>query len=270
METGRGGQTVLNARGGGGGRNRPENSRSLGILTPKLMGFFFSRISVERGQFQGPLKIRNLHPPLIFGDFPPPPIPPNKSRNLLEIFGASTIEDFASGNNFNRAVMANSYSDFHPSISREPRSSPPYQRMLRGGKPCKTASERPSPQNVLPLLLGHFSDEFPWSFPEFPSGDPSEVIFGGSPKMVSKGQGPLNGGVSNGGVSRSGLVLPFLSFFVLFGIFPICSGICPICPFPLSRPFKSTYEEQSRKGPRHNLDLSQKKWETRGSGNSPV
>ena len=48
-------------------------------------------------------------------------------------------------------------------------------------------------------------------------------------------QGPLNGGVSNGGVSRSGRVLPFLSFFVLFcpfwdfpdfsGIFPICSGM---------------------------------------------
>ena len=81
-------------------------------------------------------------------------------------------------------------------------------------------------------------------------------------------QGPLNGGVSNGGVSRSGLVLPFLSFFVLFGTFPIFlglpdllgdgPGIFPICPFPLSRPIKSTYEEQSRKGPRHNLDLSQK------------
>ena len=42
-------------------------------------------------------------------------------------------------------------------------------------------------------------------------------------------QGPLNGGGSNGGVSRSGLVLPFLSFFVLFGTFPICSGIFPIC-----------------------------------------
>ena len=48
-------------------------------------------------------------------------------------------------------------------------------------------------------------------------------------------QAPLNGAVSNGGVSRSGLVLPFLSFFVLFcpfwgfpnfsGIFPICSGM---------------------------------------------
>ena len=37
-------------------------------------------------------------------------------------------------------------------------------------------------------------------------------------------QGPLNGGVSNGGVSRSGLVLPFLSFFVLFGTFPIFPG----------------------------------------------
>ena len=79
-------------------------------------------------------------------------------------------------------------------------------------------------------------------------------------------QGPLNGGVSNGGVSRSGLVLPFLSFFVLFRTFPIFwdfpdlrgdgPGIFPICPFPLSQPIKSTYEEQSRKGPRHNLDLS--------------
>ena len=48
-------------------------------------------------------------------------------------------------------------------------------------------------------------------------------------------QGPPNGGLSNGGASRSGLVLPFLSFFVLFrrfwdfpdfsGIFPICSGM---------------------------------------------
>ena len=37
-------------------------------------------------------------------------------------------------------------------------------------------------------------------------------------------QGPLNGGVSNGGASRSGLVLPFLSFFVLFGTFPIFLG----------------------------------------------
>ena len=48
-------------------------------------------------------------------------------------------------------------------------------------------------------------------------------------------QGPLNGGVSNGGASQSGIVLPFLSFFVLFcpfwdfpdfsGIFPIWSGM---------------------------------------------
>ena len=62
------------------------------------------------------------------------------------------------------------------------------------------------------------------------------------------------------GVSRSGLVLPFLSFFVLFGTFPTFpgfsrfvrgwSGDFPICPFPLSRPINSTYEEQSRKGPR--------------------
>ena len=97
-------------------------------------------------------------------------------------------------------------------------------------------------------------------------------------------QGPPNGGVSNEGVSRSGLVLPFLSFFVLFcpflsfwdfpGDFPDLSGdspgIFPIGPFPLSRPIISTYEEQSRKRPRHNLDLSRKKWETPGFGNTRV
>ena len=82
-------------------------------------------------------------------------------------------------------------------------------------------------------------------------------------------QGPLNGGVSNGGVSRSGLVLPFLSFLGLsrfFWDFPDLlgdgPGIFPIRRFSLSRPIKSTYEEQSRKGPRYNLDLARKKWET--------
>ena len=103
-------------------------------------------------------------------------------------------------------------------------------------------------------------------------------------------------GVSNGGfpdldfLSLSFLFCPFLSFFcpflsffVLFcpfWDFPIFlgfsrfargwSGIFPIRPFPLSRPIKSTYEEQSRKGPRHNLDLFRKKWETPGFGNPPV
>ena len=42
-------------------------------------------------------------------------------------------------------------------------------------------------------------------------------------------QGPLNGGVSNRGVSRSRLVLPFLSFFVLFGTFLIFLGFFLIC-----------------------------------------
>ena len=85
-------------------------------------------------------------------------------------------------------------------------------------------------------------------------------------------QGPLNVGVSNGVASRSGLVLPFCSFLSFLGlsrffrdfsgIFPICSGM--VRGFSrfvllLSRPFKSTYEEQSRKGPRHNLDLSREK-----------
>ena len=95
-------------------------------------------------------------------------------------------------------------------------------------------------------------------------------------------QGPLNrGGFKRGGfpiwTCPSFFVLPFLSFFVLFCpflFFFVLSrffwdfpdllgdgpGIFPIRPFPLSRPIKSTYEEQCRKGPRHNLDLSRKKW----------
>ena len=40
---------------------------------------------------------------------------------------------------------------------------------------------------------------------------------------ISRGP-PNGGGVQTGGVSRSGLVLPFLSFFVLFGTFPIFLG----------------------------------------------
>ena len=93
-----------------------------------------------------------------------------------------------------------------------------------------------------------------------------------SASRTTETQGPLNGG----GFKRGGfpiwtcpsfflLFCPFLSFLGLsrfFWDFPDLSGdgpgIFPICPFPLSRPIKSTYEEQSRKGPRHNLDLSRK------------
>ena len=96
--------------------------------------------------------------------------------------------------------------------------------------------------------------------------------------MGHKFQGPLNGGFQTGG-------FPFVLFFVILGLCSIFSGfsrfvrgislslsagILPIGPFPLSRPInpsKSTSEEQSRKGPRHNLDLSRNKWETPRFGN---
>ena len=88
-------------------------------------------------------------------------------------------------------------------------------------------------------------------FCPFPKSEPFLEIRA-SPDNGNHDQGPLNGGVSNGGVSRSGLVLPFLSFLGLsrfFWDFPDLlgdgPGIFPICPFPLSRPIKSTYEEQS-------------------------
>ena len=70
--------------------------------------------------------------------------------------------------------------------------------------------------------------------PEWQQANGVKKCENGRPKTVRNrrpsSQGPLNGGVSNGEVSRSGLVLPFLSFFVLlcpFGTFP---GIFPICP----------------------------------------
>ena len=68
-------------------------------------------------------------------------------------------------------------------------------------------------------------------------------------------------------VSFLGLSRCFRDFPDLLGDGP---GIFPIRPFSLSRPIKSTYEEQSRKGPWHNLDLSLKKWENARFGNPPV
>ena len=64
-ETGIGG--VKTYRTVEGGELAPKAApRRLGLWAPKLAIFY--RISVERGQFQGPLKIQNFHPPpLTFG-----------------------------------------------------------------------------------------------------------------------------------------------------------------------------------------------------------
>ena len=98
-------------------------------------------------------------------------------------------------------------------------------------------------------------------------------------RAIAVVKGRLTGGFQTGGfpdLDLSFLFCPFSSFLGLsrfFWDFPDFlgdgPGIFPICPFPLSRPIKSTYEEQSRKGPRHNLDLSRKKWETPGFGKPP-
>ena len=78
----------------------------------------------------------------------------------------------------------------------------------------------------------------------------------------------LNGGFQTGGVPDLDLSFLFLSLLGLsrfFWDFPDLlgdgPGNFPIYLFSLARPFKGTYEEQSRKGPRHNPDLSRKKWE---------
>ena len=93
-------------------------------------------------------------------------------------------------------------------------------------------------------------------------------------------QGPLNGGGFKRGASRSGLVLPFLSFLVLFGVFPIFLGFFPICSgmvrgfsrfvlflFGLSR-------APTRNSPERVRDtiwtFPEKKWETPRFGNPPV
>ena len=86
-------------------------------------------------------------------------------------------------------------------------------------------------------------------------------------------QGPLNGGVSNGGgFSRSGLALPFLFFPAFLDLLGDGPGISRFVLFLfLGLLIKSTYKEQSRKGPRHNLDLSQKvSGKAPGFGNTPA
>ena len=60
--------------------------------------------------------------------------------------------------------------------------------------------------------------------------------------------------------------LPDLDLSLLFC--PIISEIFLICPFSFSRPITSTYKEYSRKGLRHNQDLSQNGRETPQTGNA--
>ena len=110
------------------------------------------------------------------------------------------------------------------------------------------------------------------------SGVSREVGPENSTTVKTENQGPLNGGVSKGGgvpdLDLSFLFYPFCPFSRFFRHFPDLlgdgPGIFPMRPFSLSRPIASTYEEQSRKGPRHDLDLSRKKWETPQFGNPPV
>ena len=78
-------------------------------------------------------------------------------------------------------------------------------------------------------------------------------------------RGPVDRGFQTGGfpdLDLSFLFCLFWDFPDFLGFSPFvwdCPGIFPICPSRLSRPSNSTYEEQSRKGPRHNPDLSRKK-----------
>ena len=80
------------------------------------------------------------------------------------------------------------------------------------------------------------------------------MFFANKFSRAAKGGGFQTGGVPD--LDLSFLVCPFLSFLGLprfFWDFPDLLGDGPgiflIRPLPLSRPIKSTYEEQSRKGP---------------------
>ena len=108
------------------------------------------------------------------------------------------------------------------------------------------------------------------------TGTSSELLGNLWTALRSRAAKRRGGGGSNGGVSRSELVLPFLSFFVLFGtfpgIFPICSGMVrdfPDRPFPLSRPIRAP----TRNSPERVRDtiwtFPKKRWETPGFGNPP-
>ena len=90
-------------------------------------------------------------------------------------------------------------------------------------------------------------------------------------------QGRLKGVVSNGGVSRSGLALPFLSFFVLFGTFPIFLGF-PRFARGFSRfvsfLFLGLLRAPTWNSPERVRDtiwtFPEKKWETPRFGKTPV
>ena len=93
----------------------------------------------------------------------------------------------------------------------------------------------------------------------YPSRKQPRKIRNMSWRGFAQGSRAARWGGFNRGFRRYGLVCPNL-FFCPFWDFPIFAGfsrfvrgIFPIYPFPLSQPINSTYEEQSRKGPRHNF-----------------
>ena len=63
------------------------------------------------------------------------------------------------------------------------------------------------------------------------------------------------------GFSRCELVCSGLSFVIPLGLLNF-SGIFQIFSFASFSAYASTYKEHSQRDPRHNQDLSQKKWET--------
>ena len=161
--------------------------------------------------------------------------------------------------------------------------------------PVFVPGEHPNVPSFRFLFRGNIRQNHPFWKPPFwvpPIGAGQDFSHQVTDSSCPKIQRPPNGGFQMGGgglpdPDSSVPICPSLSFFVLFCPFlsflvlscpflsffvhscPFCpslsvpgifSGIFPICPFPLFfQPINSTYEEQSRKGPRHNPDIFKKK-----------
>ena len=88
LETGIGGVKTCRTLEGGGLAPKVAPQR-LGLLIPELAILY--RISVESGEFQGPLEIQNFHPPLIFRDATPPCQSPRMGRLPVKKMDMSSI-----------------------------------------------------------------------------------------------------------------------------------------------------------------------------------
>ena len=138
----------------------------------------------------------------------------------------------------------------------------------------------PGARNPSICSIWRFGKNFPAIFPEFSRNFPPEL-----PQRPRKQPQPSRVFWSRAAKRGGFPIWTCPSFFVLFcpfwdfpdfsGIFPICSGMVRgfsrfVLFLFLGLLRAPTRNSPERVRPRHNLDLSQKKWEPPGFGNPPV